>query len=212
MKTNTTQTAPERYHFEHRVIQFFNRNKDRPVAWDDLSEGDKDEWAARYTRSHPSLRGTPTPSRYQFEFKGVQFDVYRLLEILGITHHAQAHALKKVIRAGRSVKPLVQDIDEAIASLQRWREMAVEDAKGKDEPIPSNNPGPGWFKDERGEWHRPVAVATPSGMSLTPEPTPAEPLKSDFTPDLCSRCGGKYIKAFTGNELCGVCGREILKR
>lgn len=73
--------------------------------------------------SNPS----PTPSRYQWTFKGISFDFYRLCEILGITHHAQAHALKKVIRAGRSVKPVVQDIDEAIDSLRRWREMVVED-------------------------------------------------------------------------------------
>lgn len=43
-------------------------------------------------------------------------------------HHAQAHALKKVIRAGRSIKPVEQDIDEAIAALSRWKEMLAEDA------------------------------------------------------------------------------------
>ena len=69
----------------------------------------------------------PTPSRYSWVFRGVAFDFYRLCEILGITHHAQAHALKKVIRAGRSVKPLTKDIDEAIDSLRRWREMVMED-------------------------------------------------------------------------------------
>ena len=69
----------------------------------------------------------PTPSRYQWTYGGVSFDFYRLCEVLGIQHHAQAHALKKVIRAGRSVKSVVQDIDESIACLQRWREMVVED-------------------------------------------------------------------------------------
>lgn len=82
----------------------------------------------------------PTPSRYQWSYQGVSFDFYRLCEILGITHHAQAHALKKVIRAGQSVKPLVQDIDESIACLQRWREMVVEDEgeiiEGKQEMRP----------------------------------------------------------------------------
>lgn len=70
----------------------------------------------------------PTPSRYSWTHKGVSFDFYRLCEILGITSHAQAHALKKVIRAGRSVKPLEQDIDESIACLLRWKEMVLEDA------------------------------------------------------------------------------------
>lgn len=74
---------------------------------------------------------SPTPSRYRWTFRGVSFDFYRLLEILGITHHAQAHALKKVIRAGRGGKPLEQDIDEAIDSLRRWKEMAAEDGAGK---------------------------------------------------------------------------------
>lgn len=69
----------------------------------------------------------PTPDRYRWSYKGVTFDFYRLCEILGITHHAQAHALKKVIRAGRSIKPVTQDIDETIAALQRWKEMIGED-------------------------------------------------------------------------------------
>jgi hypothetical protein len=69
----------------------------------------------------------PTPSRYHWRFKGVSFDFYRLCEVLGITHHAQAHALKKVIRAGQSVKSIEQDIDEAIACLMRWKEMIRED-------------------------------------------------------------------------------------
>ncbi len=69
----------------------------------------------------------PTPDRYRWSYNGVTFDFYRLCEILGITLHAQAHALKKVIRAGRSIKPVLQDIDETIAALQRWKEMIGED-------------------------------------------------------------------------------------
>jgi len=69
----------------------------------------------------------PTPARYQWSYKGVEFDFYRLCEILGIRHHAQAHALKKVIRAGQSVKSLETDIDEAVACLVRWKEMILED-------------------------------------------------------------------------------------
>ena len=73
----------------------------------------------------------PTPSRYKWSWNGVTFDFYRLCEIINVTHHAQAHALKKVIRAGQSIKPLAQDIDEAIAALQRWKEMAHEDENAK---------------------------------------------------------------------------------
>lgn len=77
------------------------------------------------------VHNDPTPLRYQWSYqwsyKGVEFDFYRLCEILGIKHHAQAHALKKVIRAGRSVKSLETDIDEAVACLVRWKEMILED-------------------------------------------------------------------------------------
>lgn len=79
------------------------------------------------SRSPEGVRDDPTPSRYQWSYQGVEFDFYRLCEILGIEHHAQAHALKKVIRAGRSVKSLEQDIDEAVACLVRWKEMILED-------------------------------------------------------------------------------------
>ncbi len=71
--------------------------------------------------------GGPTPERYRWAWKGIIFDFYRLCEILGIKHHAQAHALKKLIRAGRSVKPIDQDIDETIDALLRWKEMLIED-------------------------------------------------------------------------------------
>lgn len=69
---------------------------------------------------------SPTPSRYRWTHEGVTFDFYRLCEILGITSHAQAHALKKVIRAGRGGKTLLQDIDEAIDAMRRFREMVEE--------------------------------------------------------------------------------------
>ena len=94
-----------------------------------------------YDHSPPLARKevSPTPSRYQWSFRGVSFDFYRLCEILGITHHAQAHALKKVIRAGRSIKPTTQDIDEAISALQRWKEMLEEEPV---EGIPNRPPAP----------------------------------------------------------------------
>lgn len=77
---------------------------------------------------------SPTPSRYRWSFKGATFDFYRLLEILRITNHAQAHALKKIVRAGQSVKSKIQDIDEAIACLQRWREMEIENSQTNENP------------------------------------------------------------------------------
>ena len=71
----------------------------------------------------------PTPDRYTWTYQGVTFDFYRLCEILGIKSHAQAHALKKVIRAGKSIKPLVVDIQESIDCMARWKEMVIEDVE-----------------------------------------------------------------------------------
>jgi uncharacterized protein YwgA len=67
------------------------------------------------------------PDPYAQTYRGIKLDPYRILEIYGITHPAQQHALKKLLRAGRSHKALHQDIDEVIDSLNRWKEMVQED-------------------------------------------------------------------------------------
>ena len=69
----------------------------------------------------------PTPSRYRWTFKGVTFDFYRLCEVIGVKRGPAQHALKKIIRAGLSIKPVEQEIDEAIDALLRWKEMIQED-------------------------------------------------------------------------------------
>ena len=72
-----------------------------------------------------------TPKRYQWSWRGVNFDYYRLCEILDLKSEPQKHAIKKLIRAGRSVKTTKQDIDEAIDALNRWKEMLREDQNSK---------------------------------------------------------------------------------
>ena len=72
---------------------------------------------------------SPTPPRYQWSYKGVSFDYYQLCQIIGLTSDPAKHAMKKIIRAGKSVKSLEQDIDEAIDCLKRWKEMAREEIK-----------------------------------------------------------------------------------
>ena len=72
----------------------------------------------------------PTPGYYNYEYKGLKLDPYRITEIYGITNPAQQHAVKKLLRAGN--KPgneTVQEIDEVIKSLVRWKEMIKEDQK-----------------------------------------------------------------------------------
>jgi hypothetical protein len=61
-------------------------------------------------------------------------DIYRLLELLSITHPALQHAFKKVAAAGkRGAKDEARDVQEAIDSLVRWQAMRTEDArKGSD--------------------------------------------------------------------------------
>lgn len=50
------------------------------------------------------------------------------MQVYGIAHPAHQHAVKKLLRCGNSVKPLLQDIDEVILSLNRWKEMIHEEA------------------------------------------------------------------------------------
>lgn len=64
---------------------------------------------------------------YDYEFNGVKIDPYRIFRIYGISWPEQQHAIKKLLRAGKSIKPLMQDIDETIATLERWKEILKED-------------------------------------------------------------------------------------
>lgn len=64
---------------------------------------------------------------YKFTYKGHKLDPYRIILIYKITHPAHQHAIKKLLRAGNSVKELERDIDEVIMTLNRWKEMIKED-------------------------------------------------------------------------------------
>lgn len=77
------------------------------------------------TRKHPHYF-KPVPA-------GVtHIDVYRVLEMFGVTDPALAHAAKKILVAGgRGAKDQRKDIQEAIDTLQRKLEMMDEDA-----PVP----------------------------------------------------------------------------
>jgi hypothetical protein len=70
-------------------------------------------------------------SHYQYSYKGIKLDPYRIMHIYNITHPAQQQALKKVLRAGASIKNLKQDIDETIEALERWKAMILEDEQEK---------------------------------------------------------------------------------
>ena len=56
-------------------------------------------------------------------------DPYRILELFDVTNPSIAHAVKKLLVAGgRGAKDIDQDIQEVIDTLERWKEMRVEDA------------------------------------------------------------------------------------
>jgi hypothetical protein len=64
--------------------------------------------------------------KYHRTVKGIQIDVYDVLVAYGVTCPALAHGIKKAILPGqRHAKTFEQDIDEAIASLQRAKELAA---------------------------------------------------------------------------------------
>lgn len=73
-------------------------------------------------------------SKHNHYFKNVEnlnmIDVYRVLELFDVQSHAVGHAVKKLLcSGGRGSKDYLQDIQEAIDSLQREIEMKKEDSK-----------------------------------------------------------------------------------
>lgn len=57
-------------------------------------------------------------------------DVYRVLDLFGVSNPCIQHAVKKLLCSGqRGVKDTRQDVQEAITSLVRYLEIQTEDAK-----------------------------------------------------------------------------------
>ena len=55
-------------------------------------------------------------------------DVYRVLDLFGVSNPCLQHAIKKLLCAGtRGVKDERKDIEEAVSSLVRCLEMQTED-------------------------------------------------------------------------------------
>lgn len=68
------------------------------------------------------------PNFYTHTIGGQKADFYRICLTYGITDPALAHALKKLLRAGRSHKSLEQDVQDCIDTLRRWQDIQREDA------------------------------------------------------------------------------------
>jgi hypothetical protein len=59
-------------------------------------------------------------------------DVYRVLKIFDVTDPCLAHAVKKLLCAGkRGLKNTDSDVQDVIDTLQRWKAMRDEEATTK---------------------------------------------------------------------------------
>ncbi len=80
--------------------------------------------------------------KHNHYFKSVvkydEIDVYRVLQLFGVTDQAIGHAVKKLLVAGGrgAGKDISRDIQEAIDTLERWKEMREEDAVPVLSPFP----------------------------------------------------------------------------
>lgn len=69
--------------------------------------------------------------KYKHYFKDVSnldyIDIYRVISLWNVTDPCIQHAIKKLLVAGnRGYKDVEKDIQEAIDSLERWKEMKAE--------------------------------------------------------------------------------------
>ena len=81
--------------------------------------------------NYPDLDPSVKHGHYKKDVRHLDMvDVYRVIDLWEIKHPALQHALKKVLAAGkRGAKDEDKDVQEAIDSLERWKEMQAEDAK-----------------------------------------------------------------------------------
>ena len=78
----------------------------------------------------------PQHQNHDHYFKDVSrlktIDVYRVLDLFGVTDPCLQHAIKKLLCAGnRGAKDKTQDVQEAISSLLRYLEMQTENENDK---------------------------------------------------------------------------------
>jgi hypothetical protein len=84
------------------------------------------------------MNETSPKQRHPHYFRSVEHlahvDVYRVLGLFEVTDPAIAHAVKKLLLAGRRGRKaelgqtIHTDVQEAVDALQRWQEMRKEDS------------------------------------------------------------------------------------
>jgi hypothetical protein len=70
--------------------------------------------------------------KYNHYYKDISYldgiDIYRVLTLYEVSDPCLQHAIKKLLCAGgRGAKDIEQDVQEAIDSLERWKDMRRED-------------------------------------------------------------------------------------
>jgi hypothetical protein len=86
------------------------------------------------TSGQPDAATRSTLSNHSHYFKSVEhlkhIDIYRILDLYNVTNPCLQHAIKKLLAAGErgAGKDSMQDVQEAIDSLERWKRMLKEDA------------------------------------------------------------------------------------
>jgi hypothetical protein len=71
-------------------------------------------------------------NHYHKNVKGLEYvDVYRVLNLFDVTDPCIQHAIKKLLVAGGrgAGKDIGRDVQEAIDSLERWKEMQAENTR-----------------------------------------------------------------------------------
>lgn len=90
-------------------------------------------------------------------------DVYRVINIFGVSDPCIQHALKKLLCSGvRGHKDQSKDIQDVIDTLERWKQMREEDDKITSSEVISpkvslestdiDSPVENWYPDDSGEW------------------------------------------------------------
>jgi hypothetical protein len=80
------------------------------------------------------------PRKHAHYFRSVEhlseIDIYRMLDLFGVTDQALGHAIKKLVAPGGrgAGKDFRKDVQEAIDTLQRRLEMLDEDARVEKAP------------------------------------------------------------------------------
>jgi hypothetical protein len=147
-------------------------------------------------------------SHYFRDIAGLsKIDIYRFLELFGVTKSTYQHAVKKIVCAGqRGAKDERKDIGEAIVSLTRALEMLDEDERAAtirkavesgDIVLEFGEPA----IDQLDGYHRTITLDVPMGLTAGRTVEPAAEIDESRADRVASSHGDGEHYAY----VCGVC-------